>query len=191
MRANGRKGRSLSGRKKLRPCYRGREELPTHCIKFAEGEGRYYGSGRAVFDIMEGAIELRLYVRTAGHRYQWETPISKRREAAVALKRVSDEVGQARASSPVQADKGAYPCILEHLTETKYPDGTERQTSSLVVVADTQSWRVCLSDRDNSRVMWKTGNTLQEALDAIELGLMGDDPSDWRKAATTAAKRKK
>lgn len=109
----------------------------------------------------------------------------------MALKKVSDEVAQARSGTPSQGDKGAYPCILEHLTEAKYPDGSERQTSSLVVVADTQSWRVCLSDRDNSRVMWKTGSTLQEALDAIELGLMGDDPSDWRKAATTAAKRKK
>jgi len=191
MRSNGRPRKGMSGRKNVRTRYKGREEEPVFHLKFAEGEGRWYGSGWAIFDIYDVCIKVQLAIEPFGRRFRWLVTCNRRRELVMALKKLVPEVTGARYGISAHADKGAYPCILEHLVETAYPDGSERQTSSLVVVADAQNWRVCLSDRDNARVMWKTGTTLVEALDAIELGLMGDDPSDWRKAATTAAKRKK
>jgi len=191
MRANGRPGRAKSNRANVRTKWDGREEVPVFHLKFADGEGRWYGSGWVVFDIYDVAVKIRLAIEPFGRRFRWLVPFHRRREVGMALKKVVSDVAGVRASVSSHADKGSYPCILEHLVEATYPDGSERQTSSLVVVADAQNWRVCLSDRDNARVMWKTGSTLLEALDAIELGLMGDDPSDWRKAATTAAKRKK
>ncbi len=188
---NARKGKLSPYRANFSRKWGDRREIPFREFKTEEGTVRYFGSGWAIFDLWDGLITLRCAFAYTGRKFGWLPSATTRKEALVALKKVASDVAERTGGSPTQADKGSYPCILEHLTETRYPDGSERQTSSLIVVADAQNWRVCLSDRDNARVMWKTGQTLQEALDSIELGLMGDDPSDWRKAATPAAKRKK
>lgn len=76
------------------------------------------------------------------------------------------------------ADAGTYPTILEYLTATAYPDGQARQTSSLIILAEGNQWKGCLSDKDNSRSLWKSGDTVEYLLLAIEEGLQMDE--GWR-----------
>lgn len=109
----------------------------------------------------------------------------------MALRKLEQGVVSGGSRGVSVTDAGAYPQVLEYLASAVYPDGSPRQTSSLVIVSDGQAWRVCLSDKDNSRVMWKTGGTLVEALEAVELALMADDPSDWRRSAEASGKRRK
>jgi len=60
-----------------------------------------------------------------------------------------------------------------------------------VALCDGPLWRCCLSDRDNGRVLWKSGATLVDALEAIELSLLGDDPSEWRRSSDAGREKKK
>lgn len=191
MRANGRPGKGPKGKAMMRPKYRGREELPVIEMKFAEADGRYYGSGRAVFDILTAPITLVLPWQFVGLNPHPTIRSDERKEVVMALRKLEQGVASSQSRGVNVADAGAYPQVLEYLASDKYPDGSSRQTSSLVIVSDGQAWRVCLSDKDNQRVMWKTGATLVEALEAIELALMADDPSDWRRSAEASGKRRK
>jgi len=175
----------------LRPRFRGREEMPVKEIKWAEADGRYYGSGKVVIDILTSPISWR--ADWVPDKYDWRPvcPPGTLRSAGMALRKLDQAIDTARAKGATVADAGEYPLMLEYLCSNTYPDGSKRETSSLVVVSDGSSWRVCLSDRDNARVMWKTSPTLQDALQAIELALMADDPGDWRRSAEASGKRRK
>jgi hypothetical protein len=175
----------------FRPKYNGREEVPVLKILWAEADGRGYGSGKMVIDILTSPIRLILPWNPAGGRWEWLQSLKCRKDCAMALRKIDQSFDAAKAQSTTVADAGSYPQIIEHLACAVYPDGSKRQTSSLVVLCDGQGWRVCLSDRDNGRVMWKAGPTLSEALEAIELALLGDDPADWRRAADTKPARRK
>jgi len=107
------------------------------------------------------------------------------------LRRIDHSFDAAKSKSASVADAVEYPQMIEYLTAERYPDGSARKPSSLVVLCDGQSWRVCLSDRDNERVLWKAGPTLKDALEAIELSLLGDDPTEWRRSADAQGKKKK
>lgn len=189
--ARDRKGKLGGARKSLKPSYRGREQVPLFDVKYAEADGRYYGTGRAVFDILTAPVSCSVPWEPCRFDHHKGIPHSVRRELAMALKKVDQAVQQRQGGAVTVADAEELPLILEHLTAEAYPDGSKRQTSSLVVVSDGGSWRVCLSDKDNGRVMWKSGPTLQDAFQAIELALMADDPGDWRKSADASGKRRK
>lgn len=88
-------------------------------------------------------------------------------------------------------DVSSWPGLWEHLTATKYPDGSKRETSSIVVVAGEGGWRGCVSDRDNSRTMWKTADTLEGLLLALEQGVQEDDDRSWRRNVWGGKKQKK
>jgi len=174
-----------------RPKFRGREEVPIRELKYAEADGRYYGSGRAVFDILTVPVTLVLPWRASTGNPVQGIPAALRKGLGMALRKLDQDFGQRTAKGATVTDAGDYPLMLEYLCSTSYPDGSKRDTSSLVIVSDGSAWRVCLSDRDNGRVMWKTAATLLDALQAIELSLMADDPSDWRRSAEASGKRKK
>lgn len=84
-----------------------------------------------------------------------------------------------------------WPGIVEYLTATVYPDGQAREPSALIVVSDGSSWRVCLSDKDNGRTLWKAGVTLLDALQAVEEAVKADDPGVWRQSAAKSPKGRK
>jgi len=191
MRGNGRPGKRSKGNTSLRPRYRGREEVPVLEFKFEDHDGRWYGSGRVVFDSLSMPMTIRLPWNPALGQWSYKTSVPGFREAFMALKKIDTAFDAKAARGTSVADSGVYPQILEYLSQTTYPDGSKRETSSLVVLCDGASWRVCLSDRDNQRVMWKTGATLVDALEAVELSLLGDDPSDWRRSADASGGRKK
>lgn len=72
-----------------------------------------------------------------------------------------------------------YPTLWEWLTSAKYEDGAPRQTLSLTVFAEEGRVKACLSDRDNERVAFVTGDTMEGMLAAAERALR-DDTADWR-----------
>lgn len=160
-------------------------------LKYAEADGRYYGSGRVTFDILTAPLTLIADWEPAGRAVRVLLPPASRRADIMALRKVEAAVQSKTSGMPTVTDAADWPLLLEYLTAEAYPDGQKRQTSSLIVVSDGSSWRVCLSDKDNARTMWKAGPTIQDALQAIELALMADDPGDWRRSAEATTKRRK
>lgn len=72
-----------------------------------------------------------------------------------------------------------WPLLWEHLTSVSYEDGSPRQTSTLMVFAESGLWKAWLHDRDLSRSAWGTGVVLDEALEELERGLRQGGLS-WR-----------
>ena len=109
----------------------------------------------------------------------------------MALRKIQTDISATRAAGASVPETADYPQMLEYLTSPAYPDGTKREMSVLIVACDGPVWRVALTDKDNGRIMWKTGQSLPDALSAIELALLDDDPSHWRRAADSPRKRGK
>lgn len=72
-----------------------------------------------------------------------------------------------------------FPRIVEHLTESLWDDGSQRELSTLMIFADGARWKLCLNDRDQGRVAFMTGGDPEEALTRLEEGL-ATDSLDWR-----------
>ena len=73
-----------------------------------------------------------------------------------------------------------YPLLHAHLADVHYDDRAPRATSTLLVFCDNSVLRLCLNDRDNNRSVFVTGETLDDALNSLELGL-ASGRLDWRK----------
>lgn len=84
--------------------------------------------------------------------------------------------------------KATFPALGEFLTETKYPDGKSRETSTITVFVQDGMVKVCLNDRDQGRVLFRAGEDVVTALQALEDALTGDD-ADWRAAAGKGRRR--
>lgn len=76
-----------------------------------------------------------------------------------------------------------YPALGEYLTSTQYPDGSQRQTSSLTVFREDGYWKACLNERDQGLVMFVAENRFGSLLEALELLLQEESPP-WRKATS-------
>jgi len=74
------------------------------------------------------------------------------------------------------------PEVWAYLADTKYADGQPRATATLMVIVESGVVKVCLNDRDNDRSAWVSGRSFQEALEALEVGLVGGR-TDWRARA--------
>lgn len=75
--------------------------------------------------------------------------------------------------------KIVYPNLYEHLKETKYDDGTPRQTSTLLIFSDNGCLKLCLSDRDNNRSVFVSAVDFDTAMVKIERGL-AEDNLPWK-----------
>jgi hypothetical protein len=88
---------------------------------------------------------------------------------------------------PVKLCKGlqewtsSHPALVEYLTLASYPDGSERMVSTLLILAECGRIKVCLSDRDQSRSLWVTADTLEDALGQLEEDLQLGT-ADWRRS---------
>lgn len=171
--------------------WRGREEMPGRELKFADGTSRWYGSGCVVFDTSDGRITMRVRWHRVDGVVRWVLPRDVREEAVMAIRKLQQDL-DARVARGVSVTEAAdYPLLLEYLTHDKYDDGTKRETSVLILACDGGTWRICLTDKDNQRTMWKTASSVQEGLGCIELALMAEDPTDWRRSADASAGRRK
>jgi hypothetical protein len=113
------------------------------------------------------------------------------KEVSMLRKVVSASQPAAASGGPGVADAASWPCLLEYLTATVYPDGQARETSAVIIVCDAAGWRGCVSDKDNGRTLWRAATTLEGLLLSLEEALATDDPAAWRQAAGKALKGKK
>jgi len=150
-----------------------------------------FGTGVANVVLAVLPIVVRLTFRVVGGRFRWSLASAVRRELTMALRKIVAQVGPQVATGPGASDAAAFPNLWDHLSREAYDDGQPRQKSSLVVVANAQGWQGCLSDKDNARVMWKTSETVEGLLLALEEGAAVDDPSSWRAAQPDKFKGKK
>jgi hypothetical protein len=81
-----------------------------------------------------------------------------------------------------------WPGLWELLTETKYPDGSARERSSLFVVIEEGTFKVSINERTREMSCWGAGPTFERALDCLEGRVTSDSP-EWR--ANRGGRRKK
>jgi len=74
----------------------------------------------------------------------------------------------------------AYPAVWEYVTVRLWR-GQVRQTSTLLFFREDGQWKVCCSDRDTDRVLFRSGDSIHEALDALEKAL-ASPRADWRQS---------
>lgn len=72
------------------------------------------------------------------------------------------------------------PATWEHLSETAWPSGKPRVTSTLLVFVEDGLVKLCLRDRATGRVGWVSGRTLTDALNSLETSLASDS-LEWRR----------
>jgi len=73
----------------------------------------------------------------------------------------------------------AYPMLTEHLADTTWDDGSTRVPSTITLFLEDGLVKLALNDRDSERSLYRSGETLQEALRAIEKALSSSG-ADWR-----------
>jgi len=73
----------------------------------------------------------------------------------------------------------AYPGLWEMLTAPTFPDGEVRVGASLMVFAQDNQLKCCLSDRDLDSQAWVTASTVPGLFFSLEIGLQAGT-LDWR-----------
>ena len=74
---------------------------------------------------------------------------------------------------------GLYPALSEFLVACKWSDGTPRLPGTVTLFSDGPVWKLCLSDRHQSRVAFVSGSSPQGAFQAADEGLQRSS-LDWR-----------
>lgn len=166
-------------------------ECPVHVQVFSEGQMLYFASGVVEVVLSVLPIIVRLACGVAGGRFRWHVAEALRRELVVALRKITQTPGSPAQSGPGASDAEQWPNLWEHLTATTYPDGSARQTSAVIIVADVSGWRGCVSDKDNGRTLWRTADSVEGLLLALEEALAADDPTAWRQAGGGFKNRRK
>jgi hypothetical protein len=72
------------------------------------------------------------------------------------------------------------PTVVTYLTDTKWDDGSPRETSSISVTIDSGSIKVALNDRASKMTLYVTASDLRAALTTLEKAVTSGSP-DWRK----------
>lgn len=73
-----------------------------------------------------------------------------------------------------------YPAIAEWTCALSWDTGKPRQTATLLLVVDVDGAKVCLKDREGGRSLWRTGESIPEALVSLEAALQ-EGGVGWRK----------
>jgi len=72
-----------------------------------------------------------------------------------------------------------YPTLFAYLTQTAWPDGTVRETSSLSMFTDGAAVKCVLKDRSLGICLWATAPTFT-GLYAVLEALLCDPGAEWR-----------
>lgn len=86
-----------------------------------------------------------------------------------------------------------WPCLYEHLTDTCYPDGQPRATSTITIFWGTQGLTATLNDRDNEQACFASGSGLVALLSALDAMAANPDTvwrSDKNKTGSSSRKRR-
>lgn len=82
-----------------------------------------------------------------------------------------------RAAVDPEAER-RFPAIWEYLTCCLVND-KGREPATLIICCEEGQVKLCMSDRDSNQVLWRSAETVLEALDALERALAGG-AKDWR-----------
>jgi len=74
-----------------------------------------------------------------------------------------------------------FPLLSDHLADTLWDDGGLREPSKLTLTISEGRVLLCLSDQEANAGMFANGETLWEALTALEDGLAGQNGCRWVK----------
>lgn len=72
-----------------------------------------------------------------------------------------------------------YPILAAYVTQERYPEGGFRQTSTLLFFVERGQLKVCLSDREGHRSLFRASNSIDGCLEALEQAL-ANDTADWK-----------
>jgi len=110
--------------------------------------------------------------------------VSQIRSIAMSFLKKPSADSQGNRSLPSFSDdvmKRNYPALYEYLTSTTYPDGSKRETSTILVFVDDGQLKVCLNDRETSLMLWSSGESFEESLLVMDELLRSDNPP-WRES---------
>jgi hypothetical protein len=161
----------------------------------------HYGRYKTAIWYQSGVLEIR------DNRYSWvlrllgaSDPRQTRytlgsltdEDAIMALRKIERAAGgSSNQIGPNPEDAEHYPALWEHLSATRWPDGSPRETSSIVIVGGSGEWKGCVSDKANARVCWKACATVEGLLLALSLACEVEEPRDWRAASDYSSKKKR
>lgn len=100
----------------------------------------------------------------------------------VSLLRKVSQAERSKLAAPPVSDpelEREYPGVHEYLTAAKYPDGSSREVSTLLIFVADGQWKAMLRDKDNGRCLWATGKSFEEALEVLEALLQAVE-APWR-----------
>ena len=81
------------------------------------------------------------------------------------------------------------PLLWAMLTDDLWDDGSARLRGTLLVLVDGGTVKLWLNDRACERAAWVSGESLDDALDALEGGLYANALA-WRSQAASKHKKK-
>lgn len=142
-------------------------------------------------------VVVRLFDSQVVDRMPWQRVLSgagdveKQWEVALAfLKRAADKDAKSTSAVSKEGESFAkkYAAIMEYLTADKWPEGEERQVSTLLVFSEDGIFKVCLNDRDMGRSLWVSGPSIPDALEALESTLRHGG-GEWRASGQFKGKK--
>lgn len=94
-------------------------------------------------------------------------------------------------SPPVAGVLEALPVLCDYLCQDAWPDGSARDPSIVLVMAEGGMFKACLSVKETDQTLWVSAEDPRNLLTLLEEALQTDRPS-WRKrkAASRAPGRR-
>lgn len=73
-----------------------------------------------------------------------------------------------------------FPTLAAYLGDDVWEDGSPRLRSTLIVFAEDDLYKMCLTDKDSDQTLWVASKTMWGLLGAME-GRLNDPDAEWRK----------
>lgn len=83
-------------------------------------------------------------------------------------------------SPPLTSVSEALPHLCEYLCQDAWPDGTARDPSVIIIMAEGGTFKACLSVKETEQCLWTSAEDPRHLLDNLEAGL-DRDRVDWRR----------
>jgi len=98
-------------------------------------------------------------------------------------------VSESGLSRPIdEASAKRFPCLCEYMTQETWGDGTERPTSTVLLVCESGQWKGCVIDNAEDRTMWASAGSLAGVLEALE-GRLAKGTAEWRQRKEKGKRR--
>lgn len=82
----------------------------------------------------------------------------------------------------------AYPLLHSYLTQNRWPDGSPRETSSIILFVDGPTCKAMLRDKDEGLCLWVASTSLWLVFDVLEAKL-ADPAAEWRQDRQEAGQK--